>query len=399
MTFNYKKNWSVFAVCLLVLIGFWQQVSWLFLLMTVALYAVILWQGNRKTQKQDSQQEVTTTNADDEIICSITRELSSAFSSQCAQLHNDINSAKGIINNAVTELQQSFQNLNDSSQHQSTLLLTMVGQKGLQNQSGVGAQREEEFHFNMLANETQNVLEQFVSQIVDVSKDSMQVMHVIDDLAEHMKVIIRLLEDVKGISDQTNLLALNAAIEAARAGEAGRGFAVVADEVRKLSQNSNKFSDEIKDIVTKANMNITNAQETVSALASRDMTIAIHSKDKVDEMLVKAEKMNEVVDEGLKQVTGISEVINNSVNVAVRSLQFEDMTNQLLGHLGDRAMQIETATGYLIQALNGVSSSNTPVALKEEFSNKAQQALEKLNMHINRAVEQSSMSEGEIDLF
>ncbi|MCG6214246.1 methyl-accepting chemotaxis protein [Vibrio furnissii] len=87
----------------------------------------------------------------------------------------------------------------------------------------------------------------------------------IEALSEHSKKISDLVNSISGIADQTNLLALNAAIEAARAGEQGRGFAVVADEVRQLASRTNKTTEEIVAVVSE---NLKRTKDAVDLIAA-----------------------------------------------------------------------------------------------------------------------------------
>lgn len=294
-----------------------------------------------------------------------------------------------LVQNAILQLTDSFQGLNTQTDQQTILLNDLLHQ----NDDG---------HMNKFVSETEKLLTYFVDQVLNTSKDSMYLMHRLDDMTEKVNSIFALLDDVKDIASQTNLLALNAAIEAARAGEAGRGFAVVADEVRKLSKKSDDFSDEISQLTTAVKVTLADASEVVNKVVSADMNVALSGKQQVADMSDSMAKLDQHTSHVLEQTQQASQQINVMVNQAVTSLQFEDMCTQLVAHITRRIGAVSELSG-LVESLH-VARMN-PLLLEDyrETLTRLEESLISLQPKIasvqHQAVSQQDLDEGDIELF
>ncbi len=126
------------------------------------------------------------------------------------------------------------------------------------------------------------VMTQAMSSVAALSDSVISAGTMIERLGEESKEIGGIISVIKGVADQTNLLALNAAIEAARAGEQGRGFAVVADEVRSLASKTQESAGEIETIIEKI---IRSVQET-SDTVSQSVSLAQDSDESIEGVVV-----------------------------------------------------------------------------------------------------------------
>lgn len=325
------------------------------------------------------------------------------FDREVEGLDKDLGRCRTLISEAVENLQDSFNGLNEKTHSQLAMVMELISKTTNKEQSSDESEQTEgeakKMSFAEFTAETNTLLDYFIEQIIATSKDSMEIMHGIDDVAIQMSRVEALLGDVTAIADKTNLLALNAAIEAARAGEAGRGFAVVADEVRNLSQSSNDFSNKIGDLMSEAMVNINEAQATIEHMASKDMMFAIESKQRVDTTFKEMDVLNAFIAETLGKVSDNTEDISDKVNVAVRALQFEDIVRQLVEHVQQRLEGFDTVVEQLKSIVSGSISDQE---LDEAISVVEAKMTELNSLHENvqtKKVLQENMDAGDVELF
>ncbi len=186
-----------------------------------------------------------------------------------------------------------------------------------------------------------------ISQIDSLSSDINDVSQVISKLATETDNIGAVLDVIRGIADQTNLLALNAAIEAARAGEQGRGFAVVADEVRTLASRTSKSTDEIQGMIQRLQAG---AQEAVSAV-----TI---SKDTSDGTVKQAAKAGESLNEIERLISIISQQSNHIASATEQQTQAAEEVNGRINDLSQMTIKAVTNTENIANASQDLKTSS-----------------------------------------
>ncbi len=190
-------------------------------------------------------------------------------------------------------------------------------------------------------------LSEYMVQLKDVNTTMEEVVQVSEAFVKQTHEMNSILDSIRDISNQTNLLSLNASIEAARAGDAGRGFAVVADEIRKLSDSSEKLVEQIAKIVNSIQLSMTEMnQKLANGLdeleKSNDMAnITMGSfrdiKDANDVECAMALDIKEMMDELFKGIT----------NIAESMAQIENATNENTVVSQDISATVEEETANL----------------------------------------------------
>ncbi len=192
-------------------------------------------------------------------------------------------------------------------------------------------------------------LTKMADEVVRVADLSVKMVQELDGVQKRTQAIDGFLQDVEKLADQTSLLALNADIEAARVGEHGRGFSVVANEIRRLSNRSHEFSDRIRHHLKEVRVGLSKTYGDMRTLSAADVEHALQLKDEVLQLTRSLESKNREVADTVSNINAISKEISQDVQNVVISLQFHDITSQQLNSMFAPMDELRRVLFHLMQ--------------------------------------------------
>lgn len=213
-----------------------------------------------------------------------------------------------------------------------------------------------------VANDGEQAVIKVVNQMNVIEQKTNAAASVIGELEENSKQIGQIIVAISGIAGQTNLLALNAAIEAARAGEAGRGFAVVADEVRKLAEQSDRSAKQIANLIEEVQQKTSSAVNFIKEskkevnTGTEVVTIAGQSFRKILMMIKGISSQIQEISTSIQQITsGTQELVS-----AVREIDVESKNT------AEQTQTISAATEEQSASMQEIASSSQALSQMAE---------------------------------
>ncbi|MFI8581860.1 methyl-accepting chemotaxis protein [Ectopseudomonas khazarica] len=256
-------------------------------------------------------------------------ELASSFNAFVAKIHALVQQVSvttdqlfGLVGGVSSQAQRSEQAMAGQRQETDQVATAINEMSAAAHEVAQSAQRAAEAarETDQQGQDAKRVVDGSIAHIHDLVGVVRSSSESLDSLRRDVQGIVSVLEVIRAIADQTNLLALNAAIEAARAGEAGRGFAVVADEVRALASRTQQSTGEIQGMIDRlqnATGEAVAAMQRASQMGESTREQASHAGEALDSIAVligTINSMNAQIASAAEEQTAVAEEINRSVH-------------------------------------------------------------------------------------
>jgi len=266
-------------------------------------------------------------SANDMIIH--TKSLVHKVTSATGQLENssrDVEEVSGVISNYSEDITQAIDEINEGMSRQSQHAQECVVKTDILSDEIQGVSRVVE-EVEKLVDETEIMIDRGMEIVQllgerarETNSITRKVGESIDSLRQESEIINTFVGTITEISEQTNLLSLNASIEAARAGDAGRGFAVVAEEIRKLADDSATAAGEIRNNVEHITGQTLNSVESARA-AQNMVAVQTQAVEQVVEVFLEMQKQMKTLVEGLKAIVDSTEKADHERKSAVDAVK------------------------------------------------------------------------------
>jgi len=396
--FRFYQGLAVVPLLSMLLLQEWLAAGAVLVTLIFALIAVLT-KSNKPVEERVEEAPDNNTLMNTKAI--LVNMLQQEIPPHIDELKDDLNKTQQINSESFTTLNSAFYQLLTMSAEQSTslhkVLLSISKDKALE-LTGIEHDDPDAIDLKVFIASTHQFLNNCSDLMMEITAQSNDAVNKIAVMESQMVNINELVDNAKKIASQTNLLSLNAAIEAARAGDMGRGFAVVAQEVRLLSDTSNQFNDEIRGQVTQAMATFVEAKSMVESLAKDNAEKSVQTQDRLHQELVKFSQLEQSLEVNLDTLMSLSVDSKACVNDSVRSLQVEDIISQLSEHnlqQAENVKQVLLACSELLLAEEHMEQHTFIDKLKVAADQLKQQSLQVQN----KTISSGSMDEGEIELF
>lgn len=258
---------------------------------------------------------------------------------------------------ASTELTDQFRTLAQNSQMQSETVHSLIGT------IGKIPLEDKEITIDEFIHLFSKTLDDSVDKILRVSKQALSIVYNMDDAITNLKEIENFSKQIQKITHQSNLLALNALIEAGHAGEAGKGFRVVAHEVKELSSEIAMLSDNMGVRTQVIMKNMLDGYDVLKDVATTDMNDHLLAKDTLEMLLVGLVKQRDESVLVMQEAARSSQEISKVIRGMIIELQFQDRNTQVIDNCSKIINQFLNMLGQIEDELRkliieGTDTSN-----------------------------------------